>query len=274
MNLNLKNKIILVLLVTNILLSSVAGSFTESTTTNDWTPFALKDSNIKFLEVFWTPVDSEAIPIDLEINISDIQNAELVLNTYYSAMKPLELTNYAETGNYTYSNSTTLLKFVLQIPGTDTPYYVDHNSSVTFNYRLKTNSTAIPSDVELNVWKEVTLQSLGPSIQKIFTSDTEHNVSINIQLTKIENASFNLVFSKSDNGRAEPINDFENHSINSVGHVVSLEIDAINTTGSVEGQYQLTDYGSVGPIIPGFEFFITIIAFVPIVFLMKKKKIF
>ena len=273
MNINIKNKVILVILTTNVLLCSVDGSIAQSTSTNEWTTFSLKDSKIKFLDIFWLSADSEAIPIEIDLNITDIQNAELVVKTYQSTEKRLEMVNYAQIGNFTFSNSTTMLQFDLKIPGTDTWYYVDHNSSVSFKYRLKSTSTSLPADVELNAWKEVTLQSLGPSIQNIFESDTEHNVSVNIQLNKIENASFNLVFFKSDYGKGEPINDFKYHSVNAVGHVVNLEIDAINITGVIEGQYQLTDYGSVGPIIPGFEF-PTIITLVPIVFILKKKKIF
>ncbi len=258
MNYTLQSKIVLILMISNVLLAIDTTSLVVASDSNEWTPFELKGSNSKTLTVFYNDVSSEGIPSDVEINVSSIKNAELLIKTYPSSTHHPEIISYNNPGNYTYSNVTTMLQFDLLIPNTDTEYYVDHNSSSKFTYRLKSASTDLPSDVIVNVWKEVSLQSLGPKIIKVFDSNNEHNLTVQVQLSKIVNGSFNIGHAKSDTVQSIEINDFDNYSYNFVSHRVSLEIDPNSTNGLIQGQYKITDNGTVGPVIPGFEFWIVL----------------
>ena len=241
------------------LISSIQAGLSTNPMNNEWQDFTLRDTNNKTLSVFFYTADHEEIPIEVELNVTELHNASLILKTYQTSIHNLDLVYYTEVGNYSYSNSTTLLGFDLQIPNTDTEYYIEHNSSVRFQYRLKSSSNALPAEVELNVWKEVRLNSLGPSILKVFNSDNEHNITINVQLTKIENGSFSVAHFKSDTGLSAPINDYLNHSLNFVGHYVSLNLESNTTTGLIEGRYQLIDNGYVGPVIPAFEVWVLLV---------------
>ena len=246
--------IILVLILIAFTGIAKVNSSAVSSTDDSWTYFSLSNSHNSSIWPFNFP-KSNGFPIEVDINIKNIQNAELGLVTQRAQSSPYIYVYYNKVGIFSYSNSTTLLNFVINVSGiysTNT----DHNSSVSFSYRLKSpsTSTSIPTSIILNVWKNVTLYSNGPYYINIFSANTEHNLTLNIQLTKIVHGSLSASFFQSDTGSGETINDLQNHSFSQVGHYVTLDMNAEADYSIIEGRYQLIDNGSVGPIAgPGFE---------------------